>query len=318
MSGEDRSVRGPQPRTKQHPSGLETVRRLRRLRPWARLAYLGNRGHRMPAGAATAAAVLAALVVAASVGPVLRAAAVDLGNAFAAPSPAHPMGTDASGRDLLSMVLSAMRVSFTISVLAAAVAVLVGVTVGALAGICGRWVDGVVMRFVDFMASQNHFLFAILLVVLFRPLVGPQAAVLLSVGLTHWTTVSRIVRSELLSLRARPFIAAAVSGGAGRWRLARRHFLPHLTPALITAMILLVPHAIFHESGLSFLGLGLPAHRASLGNMLADSQQAIYAGAWWTVLFPGLVIFAMAASVGTLGEWLRDRYQPRWRSELHL
>lgn len=299
-------------------SVIQTVRRARRLRPWARLAYLGDRGQRMPAGAATAAAVLATLVLAAALGPVLRTATVDLGNVFAAPSVGHPMGTDASGRDLLAMVLSAMRVSFTVSVLAAAVAVTVGVTVGALAGIVGRWVDGLAMRLVDFMSSQNHFLFAILLVVLFRPLVGAQPAVLLSVGLTHWTTVARIVRSELLSLRARPFIAAAVNGGAGRWRLARRHFLPHLTPAVVTAMILLVPHAIFHESGLSFLGLGLPAHRASLGNMLADSQQAIYAGAWWTALFPGLVIFAMAAAVGTVGEWLRDRHQPRWRAELQL
>jgi peptide/nickel transport system permease protein len=296
----------------------ENTRRLRHLRPWARLAYVGSRGGRMPAGAATAAAVLAILVIAAAVGPLLRPALVDFGNVFAAPSPAHPMGTDAAGRDLLAMVLAAMRVSFTISVLAAAVAVTVGLTVGALAGLGGRWVDGPAMRFVDFMSSQNHFLFAILLVVLFRPLVGAQGAVLLSVGLTHWTTVARIVRGELLSLRARPFITAAIGGGAGRWRLARRHVLPHLTPSVITAMILLVPHAIFHESGLSFLGLGLPAHRASLGNMLADSQQAIFAGAWWTALFPGLVIFAMAASVGTFGEWLRDRHQPRWRSELQL
>ncbi|QSB17567.1 ABC transporter permease [Natronosporangium hydrolyticum] len=272
----------------------------------------------MPAGAAVAAVVLGGLVLAAVIGPWARPTGVNLGNVFAGPSLSHPMGTDASGRDLLAMVLAAMRVSFTISVLAAAVAVSIGVTIGAVAGLFGRWVDGLAMRVVDFMASQNHFLFAILLVVLFRPVLGAQGAVLLSVGLTHWTTVARIVRGELLSLRARPFVTAAVGGGADRWRLARRHFLPHLTPSIITAMILLVPHAIFHESGLSFLGLGLPAHQASLGNMLADSQQAIYAGAWWTALFPGLVIFAMAASVGTFGEWLRDRYQPQWRSELRL
>ncbi|HLU33093.1 MAG TPA: ABC transporter permease [Natronosporangium sp.] len=292
--------------------------RLRGRRPWARLARIGERPGRMPVGAAVAAGVLAVLVLGALIGPVLRPARVDLDRVYAAPSLAHPMGADGSGRDLLAMVLSAMRVSLVISVLAAAVAVAVGVTIGAVAGILGRWADALTMRFIDFMASQNHFLFAILLVVLFRPVLGGQGAVLLSVGLTHWTTVARIIRSELLSLRTRPFIAAAIGGGAGRWRLFRRHLLPHLAPATITAMILLVPHAIFHESGLSFLGLGLPAHRASLGNMLADSQHAIYAGAWWTVLYPGLVIFALAASVGTLGEWLRDRTQPRWRSELQL
>ena len=110
---------------------------------------------------------------------------------------------------------------------------------------------------------------------------------MLAVGLTHWPSLARIVRGELLSVRERPFVAAAIGGGANRWRLARRHYLPHLLPAIGLAFVLTVPHAIFHESAYSFLGLGLPAHEASLGNILADGQRSLLAGGWWIALFPG-------------------------------
>jgi peptide/nickel transport system permease protein len=155
-------------------------------------------------------------------------------------------------------------------------------------------------------------------VVLFRPLLGPAPAILLSVALTHWVAVARIVRGELRSVRERPFVLAAVNGGAGRLRLARRHYLPHLLPAVALGFVLLMPHAIFHESGLSFLGLGLPPHQASLGNLLAESRNTLLLGAWWTVLFPGALIFLTSLAVGTLGEYWRDRHHPRWRSELEI
>ena len=154
----------------------------------------------------------------------------------------------------------------------------------------GGRVDALVMRAVDVLSSQNHFLFGILLVVLFRPALGGAGAIMLAVGLTHWPSLARIVRGELLSVRERPFVAAAIGGGANRRRLARRHYLPHLLPAVGLAFVLTVPHAIFHESAYSFLGLGLEAHRASLGNILADGQRSLLAGGWWIALFPGLAI----------------------------
>jgi peptide/nickel transport system permease protein len=194
----------------------------------------------------------------------------------------------------------------------------VGAGIGLVAGTLGGRVDGLVTRAIDVFQSQNHFLFGILVVVLFRPVLGPAGAIMLSVGLTHWVAIARIVRGELLSLRERPFIAASVNAGAGRFRLARRHYLPHLLPASALGFILLVPHAIFHESGLSFLGLGMPPHQASLGNLLAESRQTLLIGGWWTVFFPGALIFLAALAVGTLGEYWRDRHHPRWRSELEL
>jgi peptide/nickel transport system permease protein len=268
------------------------------------------------------AAVTLALLVAGAVVVGLLAptddTAVDLGHVLEGPSAAHPMGTDEVGRDLGARVLEGVRVSLTIAVLAALSAVVVGTLVGLLAGAAGGKLDATVMRAVDVLSSQNHFLFGILLVVLFRPALGGAGAIMLAVGLTHWPSLARIVRGELMSVRERPFVLAAISGGAGRLRLARRHYLPHLLPAIGLAFVLTVPHAIFHESAYSFLGLGLPAHEASLGNILADGQRSLLAGGWWIALFPGLAILLAAMAVGTLAEHWRERLHPRWRAELEL
>lgn len=274
-----------------------------------------------PPAVRIAAAVLAALVASALLANVIAPLddrAVDLDQVLAAPSWSHLLGTDEVGRDLLARVLHGIRISLTIAVFAALTAVVVGTLVGLLSGTMGGRVDAVVMRGTDVLASQNHFLFGILLVVLFRPALGGAGAIMLSVGFTHWPSLARIVRGELMSVRERPFVLAAIGGGAGRWRLARRHYLPHLMPAIGLAFVLTVPHAIFHESALSFLGLGLEPHVASLGNILSDGQRSLLVGGWWIALFPGLAILLAAMTIGTLAEYFREQLHPRWRSELEL
>jgi peptide/nickel transport system permease protein len=262
--------------------------------------------------------LLAVIAVGADLLRPLDTRTLDLAAVLSPPSLAHPMGTDELGRDVLARVFHGLRVSFAISIAAAAVSLGIGATYGLVSAAFGSRVDSTLMRFLDFFASQNHLVFGIFLVVLFRPALGPIGAVLLSVGVTHWTSMARIVRGELMSLRERPFVLAAVNGGAGYRRLFRRHFLPHLLPAIGLGFVLLLPHAIFHESALSFLGLGLPPHQASLGNILASGRQSLFIGGWWTTVFPGLLIFLFTLSVGTLGEYWRDRQNPRWRSELEL
>lgn len=280
-----------------------------------------RRARRVPVAAAVSGLVALALIAAALAAPVLRpfdTRAVALDQALQPPSVAHPLGTDHLGRDILAQTLHGLRVSFSISLLAAGVAVAIGSAVGILSGAYGRWLDAFLMRLVDVFLSQNHFLMGILVVVLFRPVVGPAGAILLHVGLTHWASLARIVRAEVLSLRERPFVLAAIQGGASRWRVMWRHLVPHLMPYIALAYILLVPHAIFHESALSFLGLGMPPSQPSLGNILAESRATVHQGAWWHALFPGLAIFIAALCVATLGEYWRDRHHPRWRSELEL
>ncbi|RMB84853.1 ABC transporter permease [Streptomyces shenzhenensis] len=263
--------------------------------------------------ALVAATVLAVLLVPPLVQ--LDQQAVDLSAKLLPPSWAHPFGTDDLGRDLLLRCVYGLRVSLLVGVVAALAATVLGTAVGVSAGVLGGWVDRGVMRVVDTVSSVPHLLLGIFIVAMFRPGVWPVAV---SVALTHWLSTARIVRAEVLSLRSRPYIDAAVSGGASRWRVAVRHLLPAVLPQAALAAVLMVPHAMWHESALSFLGLGLPTHLASLGNLIQGARGSLLAGQWWPTLFPGLfIIVPTLAIAGLAGAW-RERINPRRRSELML
>ncbi|MFF4215092.1 MULTISPECIES: ABC transporter permease [Streptomyces] len=263
--------------------------------------------------AVTAAVVLAVLAVPFAVP--LDEQAVDLAAKLQAPSWAHPFGTDEVGRDLLLRSVYGLRVSLFVGVAAALAATVIGTAVGAAAGALGGWADRVLMRIVDLFSSVPHLLLGIFVVTMFRPGVWPVVA---SVVVTHWLSTARIVRAEVLSLRSRPYVDAAVSGGASRWRVTVRHLLPAVLPQAGLAAVLMIPHAIWHESALSFLGLGLPTHQASLGNMVQSARGSLLAGDWWPTLFPGLFIIVPTLAVaGLAGAW-RERLNPRRRSELTL
>ncbi|WP_328409839.1 ABC transporter permease [Streptomyces violaceus] len=241
--------------------------------------------------------------------------AVDLAAKLQAPSWAHPFGTDDVGRDLLLRCVYGLRVSLLVGVAAALTATVVGTAVGATAGALGGWADRALMRVVDAFSSVPHLLLGIFIVAMFRPGVWP---VVISVALTHWLSTARIVRAEVLSLRSRPYVDAAVSGGASRWRVTVRHLLPAVLPQAALAAVLMVPHAMWHESALSFLGLGLPTHTASLGTLIQTARGSLLAGQWWPTLFPGLfLIVPTLAIAGLAGAW-RERIHPRHRSELML
>ncbi|WP_328937253.1 ABC transporter permease [Streptomyces tauricus] len=260
-----------------------------------------------------AATVLAVLLVPPLVQ--LDQQAVDLAAKLQPPSWAHPFGTDDVGRDLLLRCVHGLRVSLLVGVTAALTATVIGTAVGATAGALGGWADRGIMRLIDTFSSVPHLLLGIFIVAMFRPGVWP---VVVSVGLTHWLSTARIVRAEVLSLRSRPYIDAALSGGASRLRIAVRHLLPAVLPQAALAAVLMVPHAMWHESALSFLGLGLPSHLASLGNLIQNARGSLLAGQWWPTLFPGLFLIVPTLAVaGLAGAW-RERINPRRRSELML
>ena len=238
---------------------------------------------------------------------------VDLAVANRPPSAAHLFGTDELGRDVLLRCVYALRVSLTVGLVAAVISAVVGTAVGALAGTVGGWFDRVLMRVVDAIASVPHLLLGIVIVAVLRP---SLTAVIISIALTHWLTAARIVRSEVLSLRTRPFIDAAIVGGASRLRVLTRHLLPNVAPQILLATTLMVPHAVWHETALSFLGLGLPPHAASIGNMINDAQRSLLTGGWWMSLAPGLLLIITTLAVsGASGVW-RDRLNPKRRTEL--
>ncbi|GIF69288.1 ABC transporter permease [Asanoa ishikariensis] len=245
----------------------------------------------------------------------LDQSAVALDQTRLPPSWAHPAGTDDLGRDVSLRALYGLRVSLLVGAVAALVATVIGGIVGGIAGTLGGPVDRLLMRVVDTVAALPHLLLGIFIVAMLRPSLG---AVIASIGVTHWLSTARIVRSELLSLRNRPFIDAAISGGAGRRRILTRHLLPHVLPRLALATTLMIPHAVWHETALSFLGLGLPPHLASLGNMINDGQGSLLTGAWWASIAPGAVIVVVTLAIAALAVRWREYLDPRVRAELQL
>ncbi|CAM3801935.1 ABC transporter permease [Kibdelosporangium persicum] len=255
--------------------------------------------------------VLAVIVVPAVVN--LNQQFVDLAAANRPPSLAHPFGTDELGRDVLLRCIYGLRVSLMVGIVAAVVSTVLGTLVGVLAGAAGGWVDRLLMRAVDTVASVPHLLLGVVIVAVLGP---SLTSVVISISLTHWLSSARIVRSEILSLRGRPFVDAAIAGGSSRLRVMGRHLLPNVAPQVLLATTLMIPHAVWHETALSFLGLGMPPHMASIGNMINDAQRSLLTGGWWMSLAPGLMlVVATLAISGLSGVW-RDRLNPRRRSEL--
>jgi len=225
------------------------------------------------------------------------------------PSPAHWMGTDQYGRDVLSRMLYGARISLAVGLVAVSIYILIGVLVGSVAGYYGRWVDGVLMRLVDILLCIPTF-FLILMVIAF---VGPSILnIMVIIGLTSWTDVARLVRGEVLALKEREFVLAARLMGLTDSRIILRHILPNALGPVLVVATLGVGSCILVESSLSFLGLGVQPPTASWGNMLMEGKDHL-TDAWWLVTFPGVAIFATVLGYNLMGEGLRDLMDPRMR-----
>lgn len=257
-----------------------------------------------------AVAVLTAIVVYALVVPLLAGAdprLTDFAAAYRGPSSSHWFGTDSAGRDLFVRTAAGLQVSLVIAAVCAVTSAALGLAVGVAAGALGGRVDRTVMRLVDGINALPHLLLGIVIVALYP---GNLAAILASIALTHWTQVARIARAEVRAARSATYIEAARLSGATRTRVTVTHLVPAAAGQGIVAVILLLPHAIWHESTLSFLGLGLPPDQASLGTLLQDARAAVLTGAWWTLLFPAVALVVTTLAVSVVGTTLRDRITP--------
>lgn len=249
------------------------------------------------------AVVLAALLLVALLAPAVAPFApdaVDLAGRRAAPSIAHWFGTDQLGRDVLTRILYGARVSLAVGVLSAAVAVSLGVALGATGGYLGRGVDAVVMRLTDAMLSVPRLPLLMVIGAILRPSIP---VLVLMVGIVGWMETARVTRAEVLSIKQRGFVEASRAAGAAVARQLGRHVLPNALPALAVAGTLAVGRGILLESTLSFFGVGVQPPAASWGNMLYQAQATIGSEPW-LALFPGLMIFLTVVTINSLGERL--------------
>lgn len=222
------------------------------------------------------------------------------------PSAAYPFGTDLLGRDLASRILAALSMSVKLGLLAAALSTIIAAALGLLSAL-GRWADRVVGVLTELALGLPHF---VLVLMVAYASGGGATGVTIAVALTHWPRLARVLRHEAQTVATSDYVAISRALGRSPWWIARHHLAPHLLPQLVAGFILVFPHAILHEAGLSFIGLGLPPHLPSIGVMLADSMRALTAGAWWAALFPGLGLMLVALVFERFGEALRRAADP--------
>ncbi|MDT8341674.1 MAG: ABC transporter permease [Longimicrobiales bacterium] len=279
--------------------------------PAPRPARFGSRLGRHPVALA-ALAVLAGLTAACVFGPWLLPLPPDqvqLDAIRAAPSWAHPLGTDDLGRDILARLLHGGRYSILIGVLAALLGTGIGTLVGGVAGYAGGRVDGALMRATDVAYAIP----ALPLLIVLASFTGASPASLaVIIGLLSWMTTARVVRGEVLALREAPFVLAARGLGARPARVLGRHILPNALGPIVVGGTLAVGNAIVVESSMSFLGLGVQPPTPTWGNMLMDAQASMAAAPWLTI-FPGVAILLVVLAVNFLGDGLQDALDPRGR-----
>jgi peptide/nickel transport system permease protein len=228
---------------------------------------------------------------------------------LASPGSAFILGGDGLGRDVLSRLIYAGRVSLSVGLLSMLITLVVGVAVGSVAGFFGGWSDRILMRLTDLVLVFPTFFLLVLTVATF----GRSLKLLIvMIGLTSWPANARVVRALMLRLRQQDFVTAARVSGARDTRIVLRHLLPHLMPVIIASATIRVASNILIESGLSYLGLGVSPPTPSLGNMVADGASFVRQ-AWWLVAFPGTAIFLVVLAFNMLGEGLRDALDPQGR-----
>lgn len=221
--------------------------------------------------------------------------------------PMHPLGTDEVGRDYLSRLIYGARTSMLVGLSVQTFAVLIGVTLGGLAGYLGGWVDYLISRLIDIMTAFPGLLFAILLITVAG---GGLTNVIIALSITSWIGIARLTRGQLLSLREKEYIEAARCIGVRRRRIIVHHLIPNALSPLLVAVSFGIPAAIFGEAGLSFLGIGVNDPIASWGKMVgvADAYMRVY---WHLALFPTILIALAMLGFSFMGDGLRDALDPK-------
>ncbi len=224
------------------------------------------------------------------------------------PSFNHLFGTDWLGRDMFFRTLKGLATSITIGLVASFFSGLVALFFGIVAASGPKWMDEAVSWFIDLVMGIPHL---VLLILISFAVGGGMKGVMIGVVTTHWTGLARLVRGEVAKLRHEPYIQVSKNLGKKNSWIMIHHYLPHLVPLFIVGIVLLFPHAILHESSLSFLGFGLSPQKASIGIILAESMRYLTSNMWWLAVFPGAFLSGIVLLFASLGENLKKLLDPR-------
>ncbi|MDR2601936.1 MAG: ABC transporter permease [Spirochaetaceae bacterium] len=223
------------------------------------------------------------------------------------PSAAHLFGTDHLGRDMFSRTIKGLSTSIIVGTAASAISACLALVLGSAAALFGKKCDAAVTWLVDVFQSVPHIIFIILIsIAMGKGLFG----VLIGVAATHWTSLTRLIRSEIMQLKDQPYINAARALGKNSFWIAKKHILPHVLPQFAVGLVLLFPHAVLHEAAITFLGFGLSPEQPAVGVILSEAMRYLSAGMWHLAFFPGAALLLTVLSFDALGENLRALASP--------
>ncbi|GHU49408.1 ABC transporter permease [Clostridia bacterium] len=257
------------------------------------------------------ASIIFALIFAIYIGGALlpsSALQADFSQKGLPPSWSHPFGTDFLGRDMFVRTIKGLWLSLLMGTVASVIAAFIALIIGVTAAMGKGIIDHAINWFIDVFMSVPHTVLIILIsVALARGVTG----LLVAIALTHWVGLARILRGEVLQIRSKEYIVASRRFGKSPLWIARNHILPHMVPQFLVGLILLFPHAIMHESGLTFLGFGLPPEQPAIGIILSESMKYISSGAVWLAFFPGISLVILVLLIDKLGNTVRYLLEPR-------
>lgn len=233
---------------------------------------------------------------------------IDLINKNQSPSIMHIFGTDWIGRDMFFRTLKGLSISMKIGVLSSIISGIIAVILGIIGPTCGKRVDGAITWFIDLVLSVPHTLIIILISMAAG---GGLKGIVLGVSLTHWTSLTRVIRAEVMQIKEAEYTKIARNFGKSSFYIAKNHILPHIIPQLLVGIVLIFPHAILHESSVTFLGFGLQSHEPAIGIILSESMKYLTSGKWWLSFFPGLSLVLVSIMVDNMGKRIGKLIDPK-------
>ena len=227
------------------------------------------------------------------------------------PSLEHPFGTDWMGRDMLQRTIAGLGLSIMVGFIASVVSTFISIVLGLFSSF-NRFADETVAGIIDLFGSIPHILLIILISIMFG---GGIIGVVMGVGLTHWTPLARVLRSEVKEIRTKEYIHLSENLGKSKVWIATKHIFPLIVSQIIVGVILMFPHAIMHEAAITFLGFGLPPHEPAIGVILAESMNYLSSGYWWLAFYPGMSLLIVVLLFDLIGENVEKLLNPETAQE---
>lgn len=223
------------------------------------------------------------------------------------PSFAHLFGTDWLGRDMFTRTIMGLSLSMAVGFIGAFSSTVIALILGMAAAVMGKQADRMISWLIDLFLSVPHL---VTLILISFSLGGGFKGIVMGIALTHWPSLARVIRAEVMQIRSAEYVHVSQKMGKSRWWIAIHHILPHLVPQILVGFMLLFPHSILHEAAVTFIGLGLSPHEPAIGIILSESMKYLSSGMWWLAFFPGLCLLLVVQSFDRIGENLRSLIDP--------